>query len=129
VVIEQTAATTLAGYAVWFALVIAQTAFGHRLPSPAWAAAAAVTGAVLCAQVLAYELVFLSVAVPWVRELFAGGWKVRGWLAAVLLVLQTIPYVAVSKTGIEFHRPLGVALLAVLVLAGPVRAAPAARES
>jgi hypothetical protein len=124
VVIQQSAWVTLGSYLVWFGLVIGRVAAAGEWPSAAWAAAAAVAGAVVCPQVLGYEALILAVAVPWVRELFAGGWRVRGWAAVVVLGSQAIPFQVADKVGIDFHRPLGVALFAVLVLVGPITPAP-----
>ena len=117
--IELTAVTTLAGYLVWFGLVLGRGAAGETRPSPAWATAAAAVGAVLCAQVLGYELLVLVLAVPWVRELFAGGWKARGWLAIALIGVQLVPRETMEAVGIGSHRALAVACLALLVLIGP----------
>ena len=118
--VELTAATTLAGYAVWFGLVLLRCWRGR--PSPTWATAAAAVGGLLCCQVLGYELIGLVLVVPWVRDLFADGWRVRGWLAVGLLAGQLLPAEMVGPA-----RPFGVALLAALVLIGPVR--PAAARS
>ena len=121
----------LAGYLMWFGLVVGRCAMAGARPSAAWAVAASAVGAVLCAQALAYEALFLLLVVPWVRDLFAAGDRVRGSLAVALLALHMIPYRVMSDIGIEVHHPLGVVLLAALVLAGPtsgaasgVRAAP-----
>ncbi|MDB5306789.1 MAG: hypothetical protein JWO38_991, partial [Gemmataceae bacterium] len=122
--VEQTAGTTLAGYLIWFGLVVGRCAAAGVRPSPAWAAAAAAVGAVWCPQVLGYEALFLAVAVPWVRELFDAGLRVRGWAAAFTLGAQLVPYQLAAAVGVDFHRPLGVAVLAVLVLAGPVAPRP-----
>lgn len=118
--VELTAATTLAGSAVWLGLVLVRCRRGR--PSPAWATAAAAVGGLLCCQVLGYELVGLVLVVPWVRDLFADGHRLRGWLAVGLLAGQLLPAEVIGPA-----RPFGVALLAALVLAGPVR--PAAGRS
>jgi hypothetical protein len=120
--VEQTAAMTLASYLIWFGLVAGRCALTGARPSPAWAVAAASVGAVFCPQVLAYEVFFLALVVPWVRELFDGGWRVYGWAAAALLGAQLISFETAAKLGIEFHRPLAAALLAMLVLVGPLNA-------
>ena len=122
-VIEQTAAITLASYLVWFGLVVGRVAIAGEAPSPAWAMAAAAAGAVFCPQVLGYEVLILLLAVPWVCELFAGGRRVFGWIAVVVLGIQAIPIQVLNEVGVTFHRPLGVALFAVLVLIGPFAAA------
>ncbi|QJW96194.1 glycosyltransferase family 87 protein [Frigoriglobus tundricola] len=118
--IELTATLTAAGYLVWFVFVAGRGWLARAKPSAAWAVTAAVVGAVLCAQVQAYELLVLALAVPWVRELYAGGFWVRGSAAAALLLGQLVPLDVAGPLGIWTHRPLGVALLAVLVLMGPV---------
>lgn len=127
VAIQQTAWTALGAYLVWGGLVLARVTLAGELPSPAWAAAAAVAGAVECPQVLGYEALLLLLAVPWVRELFAGGWRVRGWLAVAVLALQAaVPFQAAHMVGATFHRPLAVALFALIVLVGPLKSPPAA---
>jgi hypothetical protein len=42
-----------------------------------------------------------------------------------LLLVQLVPQDRMEAVGVGVHRPLGVLLLAVLVLTGPTRAAPA----
>jgi hypothetical protein len=111
--IELSAVTTVAGYLVWLGLIIGRTALSRTRPSASWTVAVAAVGAVLCSQVLVYELVILALMVPWVRDLFANGYRLRGWIAVVLLAVPLIP-------GIPFPPSLGVMLLAVLVLVGPV---------
>jgi len=118
--IELTATTTVAGYLVWWALAVMRCWLAQKWPSAAWATAAAVVGSVWCVQALPYDLIWLALAVPWVRELFSAGYRVRGWIAAGLLVLQLIPLDLVGQLGISTHRPLGVACFAMLVLVGPV---------
>jgi hypothetical protein len=126
VLIEQTARTTLAAYLILGGLVVGRWAVTGAKPTAAWSAAATAIGAVWCPQVLAYEVLFLAFAVPWVRELFESGHWLRGIMAALLLTVQLVPFETFAAIGIEFHRPLAVALLAVLVVLGPVsaRAAP-----
>ncbi len=124
VLIEQTATTTLASYLIWFGLVVGRCAWSGIRPSAAWAAAAAAVGAVLCPQVLAYESLVLALAVPWVLELVEGGNRRLAAIAALLLVVQLVPFDMMEAVGIDFHRPLAVALFALLVLAGPSRARP-----
>ena len=119
--IELNAYTTLASYLVWFGLVLARVAISGRRPSAPWAAAAAAVGGVFCAQVLVYEVLFLVLVIPWARTLFASGYRNQGWLIIGLLVLQLIPIGTMYQYGITYHHALGVALLAVLVLWGPVR--------
>ncbi len=77
------------------------------------------------AQVLAYEVIFLAVAVPWLRDLFTGGYRFRGWLAVVLMVVQMARRKQMEMIGLaESYHSLGVALFAILVLTGPTRPAP-----
>lgn len=118
--VELTAVTTLAGYLVWFGLVAGRCAIAGRLPSPAWAATAAVAGAVVCSQVLAYELLFLAVAVPWVRDLFAGGWRALGGAAVLLLVVHLIRIGPDAAMLFDYYRPAGALAFAALVLCGPL---------
>jgi hypothetical protein len=127
VLIEQTAWVTLGSYLVWFGLVVGRVALGGARPSPAWAAAAAAAGAVVCPQVLGYEALLLVIAVPWVRELFAGGWRLRGLAAVGTLLLEAaVSFQMASQIRIagqvyfDFHRPLATVLFAALVLIGPV---------
>ncbi len=127
-VIELTATTTLAGYLVWLGLVLGRSAAGGEKPSAAWAASAAAIGGLVCSQVLAYELVTLMLVVPWSRELFACGWRLRGWAVVGLLAVQLVPREAFAPIGIESHRPFGVALLALVVLVGPVAPRPQSRD-
>ena len=75
---------------------------------------------------LGYELLALTLVVPWIRDLFAGGWKVRGWAAVLLLFSQQIPIPieVLEQVGLGFHRPLAAMVLAILVLIGPVAPKP-----
>ena len=74
----------------------------------------------MCPQVLGYEALVLALAVPWVRDLFADDRKAWGFAAVLLLGLQALPFQVLERVGFDFHRPLGVALFALLVLVGPV---------
>ena len=123
VLVEQSATTMLLSYAVGFAVVLLRCVAARARPSEAWALAMAASLAVVCPQVLAYELVGLVLAVPWVRDLFAAGR--RGWgLAAVLLLgLQLVPFQTMQALGVEWHRPVGAMAFALLVLCGPLRPA------
>ena len=121
--VEQTAKTAVASYLVWFGLVLGRCGLAGVKPSAAWALAVAAAGAVWCPQVLGYEALVLALAVPWVRDLFADGRRGWGFAAVLLLGLQALPFQVLERVGFDFHRPLGVALFAVLVLAGPVRVA------
>jgi hypothetical protein len=126
--VELGAVTTVAGYMVWFGLTVGRCAATSTTPSAAWAAAATAVGGVLCAQVLVYELLFLAVAVPWVRDLFASGYRLRGWFAVLLMAVHLLPGkvlepLRVANLGVaDFYHSLTVALLAVLVLVGPLAA-------
>jgi hypothetical protein len=135
--IELDAVTTLAGYLVWAGLVLGRVAASGTRPSASWALAAAVAGALVCCQVLGYELLALTLVVPWIRDLFAGGWKVRGWAVVLLLLSQQIPLpldaleraigaspsalVRTLLTVLISYRPIGAMVLALLVLIGPLR--------
>jgi hypothetical protein len=127
--IELGAVTIAAGYLVWLGLLVGRCAATNSAPSAAWVAAAAAVGGVLCAQVLVYELLFLAVAVPWVRDLFAGDSRSRvwGWLALALMVVQFAPQHRMEALGVGFYRPLGVFLLALLVLTGPLKSSSGSR--
>ncbi|HEY1191263.1 MAG TPA: glycosyltransferase family 87 protein [Gemmata sp.] len=127
--IELTATTTLAGYLVWGGLVLGRCGAAGRKPSAAWACAAAVAGGAVCSQVLAYELLMLAIAVPWVRELFTARRALWAWGALVLLVIQTIPIDSANPV-FNFYRPAGALAFALLVLFGPLDpAAPAELKS
>ncbi len=117
--VELNAVTTLAGYLVWGGLVLARCALTGAKPSAAWACAAAVAGAVVCSQVLAYELLMLAVAVPWVRDLLASKQRMWGWAAVALLVVQTIPFDSTTVM-FDYYRPVGAMAFALLVLLGPM---------
>ncbi len=127
--IDLSAATTLAGYAAWSALVLGRVWFAGQRPTAAWATAVAAVGALLCCQVLAYELVLLGLVVPHVFNLAAAGR--RGWVLVFLslLALASVPFEAVAALGadgrfgtwegaVTSHRSTAVALLAVTLLVG-----------
>jgi hypothetical protein len=111
---------TLAGYLLWFGLVVGRCAVAGTVPARSWAVAAAAAGAVLCSQVLVYELLVLAGVVPWVRDLFATSQRVRGWLAVVVLAAESIPHQVLAGFGVEAHHAVGVAVLAGLILTGPL---------
>jgi hypothetical protein len=72
--------------------------------------------------VLVYELLFLLAAVPWMCGLFAGGWRVRGWCAVLLLVVHLVPGKVLEPGGVDrYYHALTAGLFAGLVLWGPVR--------
>ncbi|MFO0821945.1 MAG: hypothetical protein U0792_02310 [Gemmataceae bacterium] len=123
--IELSLVTTLAGYLVWYGLLIGRWALDGERPSAAWAVAATAAGAALCCQVLVYELMFLLVAVPWLRDLFLGGSRIRGMLGVLLLVAHLLDRSDLEALGLTNHHPLAVALFALLVLTGPTRLRPA----
>jgi len=126
ILVELTVVTTAAGYLVWFGLVVGRCAAAGGRPSPAWAVAAAAVGGMLCCQVLGYETLALTLTVPLIRDLFAGGWRWRGTAAVLLLLMQQVPRETFAPLGLDFHRPLGVALFAALILVGPVNPGRAA---
>lgn len=118
--IELGLATTVAGYLVWYGLLVGRCAIRGERPSSSWAIAATAAGAVLCSQVLVYERLVLLLAVPWVRDLFESGRTLRGTAAVSLIGVQAIGWGTVeAATGISCHQPLAVALFALLVLTGP----------
>jgi hypothetical protein len=117
--VELNAATTLAGYLVWFGLAIGRTALAGTRPTTTWVIAVAAVGAVLCSQVLVYELLILALVVPWVRTLFENGYRIHGWLAVGLLSVHLIRWMAIEEIGLVFPPSLGVMMLAVLVMVGP----------
>jgi hypothetical protein len=119
--VELDAVKTLGGYLVWAGLVLGRAALAGVRPSAAWALAATVAGALTCCQALGYELLALTLVVPWIRDLFRGGWKLRGWAAVLLLLSQQLPLEVFEKVGVDYHRSLGALVLAVLVLVGPLR--------
>ncbi|VTT99691.1 hypothetical protein : : DUF2029 [Gemmataceae bacterium] len=117
--IELSLATTLAGYLVWYALLIGRWAVTGVRPSAAWAVAASAAGAAVCCQVLVYELMVLVIAVPWLRDLFVGGYRTWGLAGAVLLGAHLAPRPFVEGLGIVGHNSIAVALFALVVLVGP----------
>jgi hypothetical protein len=120
--VELGAVTIVAGYLVWFGLVMGRCALANAVPGAEWAAAATAAGAVVVAQVLVYELLFLLAAVPWMCGLFAGGWRVRGWCAVLLLVVHLVPGKVLEPGGVDrYYHALTAGLFAGLVLWGPVR--------
>lgn len=123
--VEQTATTMLLSYAVGFALVLLRCAAARTRPSEAWALAMAAALSVVCPQVLAYELVGLVLAVPWVRDLFASDRRGWGLTAVALLGLQLIPFQTMDALGIDWHRPAGAMAFALVVFFGPLRPSPA----
>jgi hypothetical protein len=119
--IDQTAAVSLGGHLAWFGLILGRCALANTSPSTAWVMAAAAVGAVFVPQAMGYEVLILAMAVPWLRELIEGSWRNRALLGAVFLALQLLPFGMMEQIGFTFYRPLGVALFAALVLAGPIK--------
>ena len=119
--IEQTATITFAAYLIWFGLILGRCSIAKAHPSAAWVMAAAAAGSAFVPQVLVYEVLLLALAVPWVRELSASGFRLFAGLAVLLLAAELIPFAALEAIGITFHRPLCVALFAVLVMVGPIK--------
>ncbi len=119
--IELSVVTTMAGYLVWYGLLIGRWGVSRMRPSATWAVAATAAGAVLCSQVAVYELMLLGATVPWVRDLFLGGYRVRGGIATCLLASHLVPWMTMRETiGLSAHHSLAVALFALLVLTGPM---------
>jgi Glycosyltransferase family 87 len=118
--VELSVVTIFAGYLVGFGLIALRCALANAKPSATWAIAMTAVGGVFCAQVIVYESLFLLLAVPWIRDLFASGYGVRGLLAVGLLAMQTIPQKVMAGFGIPMHHPLAVGLLVVLVFTGPL---------
>lgn len=123
--VELTAAATLAGHLVWGGAVLARCGAVGRRPSAAWACAAAAAGAVVCSQVLAYEMLVLAIAVPWVRDLLASRHRAWGGAVVLALVVQTVP-IASTNPVFDYYRPAGALAVALLVLFGPVAPGPRA---
>jgi hypothetical protein len=127
--VELTIVTTVAGYLVWGGLVLGRCAATGERPSATWALAATVVGGMLCCQVLGYETLGLVLTIPWIRDLFASGRKWQGTAGVLLLLLQQLSRETFEPIGIDFHRSLGVALFAALVLIGPIRPLDESPES
>lgn len=123
VLVEQSATTMLLSYAVGFALVLLRCLAARTRPSEAWALAMAAALAVVCPQVLGYELVGLVLAVPWVRDLFAAGRRGWGLTAVLLMGVQLVPFPTMQSLGVEWHRPAGAMAFALVVLCGPLQPA------
>ncbi|MBA4189160.1 MAG: hypothetical protein C0467_14275 [Planctomycetaceae bacterium] len=112
--------TTVAGYLVWYGFLMGRWTWSGERPSAAWATAATVAGAVWCSQVLVYELILLLAAVPWVRDLYLGGYRIRSVTAACLLAIHWVPRTTMEGAGFPAHHPIAVALFALVVLTGPL---------
>jgi len=126
-VIELTAITTLAGYLVWYGFVAARCAITRQWPSPAWALAASAVGALVCCQVLGYEVFLLALVIPYLRDLFRDGQRVVPVLVLLLMGVQLVPF-DFEHLKITAPRALAVAGVAGLVLWGPLRASSASRR-
>ncbi len=129
VAIDLGAVGTLAGYAVWAGLVLGRGALAGERPPPGWAAATAAVGALLCCQVLAYELVLLGLVIPHVLDLAAAGRRRTVLVFLLLLGLASVPFDVIQALGeggrfgawegaVASHRSTAVALLAVTLLVG-----------
>ena len=59
--------------------------------------------------------IFLALAAPWVRELFATGYRLRGSLAVALMAAHLFPQAKVAELGLGSHHSLAVLVLAVVV--------------
>ncbi|HET6575787.1 MAG TPA: glycosyltransferase family 87 protein [Fimbriiglobus sp.] len=115
-VVELSAVGMLVGYAVWGLAVLARVRLAGSRPTPGWAVAVAFGGALLCCQVMGYELVFLALAVGHVLDLFAAG-RVR--TAGVILLGLGLAWGPFALGNVmPSHRALGTAVFAVAVLLG-----------
>lgn len=118
--IELGIGTTIGGYLVWYGLLIGRCALAGERPSATWAVAATAAGAVVCSQVLVYELMFLLVVVPWIRDLFLGGYPIRSAFVTCFISLHWIARTKMEEMGFPSHHPITAALLVVMVLIGPL---------
>lgn len=131
--IELTAWSTLAGYAIWFGLILGRCALRAEQPTGSWAMAAAMTGALLCCQVLGYETLILALVLPWCMDLFLEGRRVLFAAIGVILATQWIPQIQYRAWVESMHldgqlemflfstRSIGVAVLATLILISPAK--------
>lgn len=113
--IEMNLPLTLVGYGV-FALV-ALVRCGFRRPSKAWLLAVAMTAAVFCSQVLAYESFLLVLCVPFILESLEQGRKVTAYVIVGLLVAHMLPLELMGALGFPSYRCWLVAALAGTLLA------------
>ena len=120
-VIELTATTTLAGYLVWYGLVLGRCAVAGLRPAPAWALAASATGALVCSQVLGYECFLLALLIPYLRDLATAGRRVLAGLIVMALAMQVVPFDTDENRPWRAPRAVGVATTAILLFAGPVQ--------
>jgi hypothetical protein len=127
--IDLSAVSTLLGYAVWAVLVLGRVLLAKERPTAAWATAVAAVGALLCCQVLAYELVLLGLVVPQVLDLAAAGRRGLVLVFLALFGLASVPFEVIAALGeggrfgawegaVTSHRSLSVALLAAALLVG-----------
>jgi len=84
--IELGAVGTFAGYAVWFALAALRCLWQRAWPTASWVLAMAACGAVLCCQLLPYELPLLMLVIPYLWDLIARGRR-TDVIVVVLIVL------------------------------------------
>lgn len=122
-VIELTGGMTLAGYAMWYGMVLLRCGVSGRRPSPAWALAASAAGAIVCCQVLGYEAYLLVLTIPYLRDLLRSGGKAWAVLMVLSLFGQVLP-LDFESLGVGAPRALFAAVVATLILLGPLRPQP-----
>jgi hypothetical protein len=108
---------TLFGLAFWGTL-IGVASWVWRSPSPRGMMALGAIASVLCCQVLAYELVLLVLAVPFIFELFDTRRRGEGWLLVLLFVILCVPREMIEPLGeiAVSHRSFTVLILAGAIL-------------
>ena len=114
-VVELTALTTLAGYLVWYGLVVGRCVLAGRRPSPAWALAASAVGALVCCQVLGYEVFLLALVVPYLRELLEARRIAPAAVVLGLIAVQLVPF-DFEAVGVGAPRALGAVGVAIMLL-------------
>jgi len=102
--IELTTPLTLAGYLTFGAMFALRCALARQRPSPAWLMAVAVTAAVCCCQVLAYELFLLVLVVPLNLELLDANRKKLAWTLAGLLTAHLMPLEIMMEWAKYYHE-------------------------
>jgi hypothetical protein len=150
-IIELGAAGTLAGYAVWFALAAARVWRQGSPPSTSWVLAIGSCGALVCCQLLPYELPLLVLSLPYLSDLLSSARKSDRIAFVALLLIATFTMLPGGEGGpserfaaavggtldrgfaeigfpiqttdaLMSHRSLGVLLFSLLVLTrGSVR--------
>jgi uncharacterized membrane protein YczE len=152
--IELTLTKTLLGYAAFAVLIVVRCTLARRWPTPAWAVAIAMTAAMVCCQVMAYEAWLLVLAVPYLLECLERKRWIDLALVTALLMAQMWSLDSVVAVGCwldaQFgrdsqldwmtaggplfeplffsYRPWLIALLAFWLLARPSFVAPASRR-